>query len=285
LLFNFNKNNYDNPENIFNNFFFYDLELSSDFFFDKKKSELNNFLNSSNKSDLSYKFVGSFYYFHNFYQDFFFNFFNKKFFFKEFVFSFKNLIFCSNINYFNFFYLNTNIFSYFFNLNFFFLKSFIKTKIFIFFFKFNIFYFFKINFLENKIFLFKLNFFFKFFFIFFFKKNFLFFYNFSFNFLLNILSNLFFYFFDRFFFNFKKNIKNYSNTSPIYLFNFFLKKKIFENIEKKVSSQFLYLNKFFLYFFENFFKINFFLKIKFFKKIYFFIEKKLALYNFYLKFN
>ena len=123
--------------------------------------------------------------------------------------------------------------------------------------------------------------------IFFFNKSFVFFnssvfYN-IFNFLPSaFLSSVFNFFFKKInFFTYKKS----TNIKPFYFFDSSLKKKIFSNLESKISNQFLFLNKFFLFFFENFFKSKVFFKIKFFKKIYNFIEKKLKLYNFYSKFN
>jgi hypothetical protein len=103
--------------------------------------------------------------------------------------------------------------------------------------------------------------------------------------MLNVFSNSFFFYIYKFFLKFKFKKKDHNSTSPFYLFSDTLKKKIFFNVESKISNQFLYLNKFFLFFFENFFKSKIFFKIKFFKKIYNFIEKKLKNYNFYSKFN
>jgi hypothetical protein len=120
---------------------------------------------------------------------------------------------------------------------------------------------------------------------FFFNKSFIFLNSSIFHSILNVFSNSFFFFLYKFFIKFKFKKKDYGSTTPFYLFSNSLKKKIFFNVESKISNQFLYLNKFFLFFFENFFKSKIFFKIKFFKKIYNFIEKKLKNYNFYSKFN
>jgi hypothetical protein len=120
---------------------------------------------------------------------------------------------------------------------------------------------------------------------FFFNKSSLFLNSSIFHSILNISSNSFFFFLYKFFYKFKTKIKTFKSTTPFYLLNNTLKNKIFFNVESKISNQFLYLNKFFLFFFENFFKSKIFFKIKFFKKIYNFIEKKLKMYNFYSKFN
>lgn len=123
--------------------------------------------------------------------------------------------------------------------------------------------------------------------IFFFSKSFIFFNASILYSIFKFLPNSFFFTILNFFF--KKirffNSKKITSAQPFYFFDSFLKKKIFSNIESKISNQFLFLNKFFLFFFENFFKSKIFFKIKFFKKIYNFIEKKLKLYNFYSKFN
>ncbi len=123
--------------------------------------------------------------------------------------------------------------------------------------------------------------------IFFFNKSFIFLNSSVFYSMFNVLSNTFFSFLYKFFTKLKisDKFKKLNSTTPVYLFSNFLKKRIFFNIESKISNQFLYLNKFFLFFFENFFKSKVFFKIKFFKKIYNFIEKKLKIYNFYSKFN